>query len=329
MDDIIDNVEYKRACQKLFKKLNHDPWAEFKKYDNAATYGFIKAQPETLQVQYKFDSFSGHLYPLSMLCALGANVNVMEIALEAHLPALVECDVWVGTPLHYACSYKSATTVVEFLIHQHPQALQVTNQFGRLPLHMACLFKAPPQTVSLLLQQYPHGAQVADKDGYTPLHLACENGASPEVVEFLLQAYPNALLAKTSYQSTPLHFACLHNASLAVIETLFQYDRSKTTNTSTTRTTPDTTTINNMEMVEQMDLLGQTPLHMAALSSAPSPEVVALLVATYPEGTKVCTDRGETPYKMAKRKQASPQVLQLLQLPKTATKQPRVGVPVK
>jgi hypothetical protein len=286
----IDDPEFQRFCQRLRKKLNHDPWDEFKRYDDGDVKDYIATYPDTCGVKYDFDSFSGHIYPLSMLCSLGASVQAVEGAYLANPDALHDCDLWIGTPLHYACSYKAPTPVVEFLISKRPQALEIMNHFGRTPLHMACLFRAKPSTISLLLQQSPDAVKIADKDGYTPLHLACENGATPETIQLLVDLYPASVLAKTRYDSTPLHFACSKAPNKAVIQILLDC---------------------NKEALKHMDLMGQTPMHMAAGGGA-SAAVVQLLVAADPGGIDAMTDKGETPLRIARRKTAPNAVLQLL-----------------
>lgn len=286
----ITDQEMKRYCTRIHKKLNHDPWDEFKKYDDDDVCDRIIAHPETCQVQYGFESFSGLIYPLSMLCSLGASKNAVQLAFEANVAALDECDLWVGTPLHYACSYKAKTEVVEFLIEKKPEALEITNHFGRTPLHMACLFKAPANNVSLLLQHYPEAAGIKDKDGYAPLHLACENTATPEVVLLLVNANPEAVSSTTGLEATPLHYACSHHAPKAVVQILLDA---------------------NPEMITKMDLMGQTPLHLAALGGATT-SVVALLVKANPDGVDAVNDRGETPLRIAKRKNVPVSVLKLL-----------------
>ena len=286
----IDDPEFKRFCQRLHRKLNHDPWDEFKRYDDDDVRDYMEQHPETCDVKYDFDSFSGHIYPLSMLCSLGASARAIRSAYHANPAALHECDLWIGTPLHYACSYRAPAEVADFLVQRQPEALEMTNHFSRTPLHMACLFRAPVATVSLLLKRCPQVAEAADKDGYTPLHLACENGASPETVELLVSANPNLAEAKTRYDSTPLHFACAKNASKAVVQILLNC---------------------NSDVVTHMDLMGQTPMHMAAGGGA-SAAVIELLVQADPEGLDALTDKGETPLRIAKRKKAPESVLKLL-----------------
>ncbi|MFY7897538.1 MAG: ankyrin repeat domain-containing protein, partial [Candidatus Planktophila sp.] len=218
----IQDPELKRLANKLLKKLNHDPWDEFKKFSDPDVCEFLQRHPETASILYDFTHFSGYIFPLSMLCTLGASPRTIEEAYKSYKPAIDECDVWIGTPLHYACSYKAKSTVINFLISKNPSMLQKTNQFGRTPLHTACLFKGSTKMVSVLLQKFPRAAVIPEKDGYTPLHLACENGANAEIVKMLANSNPETCLARTKKGSTPLDLANSHNASKSVVEVLEQ-----------------------------------------------------------------------------------------------------------
>jgi hypothetical protein len=286
----IKHAQFKRLCKKMRKNLNHDPWDEFKKYHDASVADFIEYHPATCQVRYAFDHFTCQLFPLSMLCALGASAHTIELAYEAFEEARFECDIWIGTPLHYACSYKAEPAVVQFLTRKDPSMLGKTNQFGRTPLHMACIFKAPAKSISHLIQMFPKAAAIHDKDGYTPLHLACENGASAEIVQILVTFNPNDCMAVTQHDTTPLHLACSSTASKSVVGILID-------------ACP--------EAAEYPDYMDQLPLHLAAQSSL-SAATMEILVKAYPEGIKAVTDRGQTAFRIARGKRASDDVMRLL-----------------
>jgi hypothetical protein len=286
----IKHEQFKRLCKKMRKNLNHDPWDEFKKYHDESVADFIEYHPATCQVRYAFDHFTCQLFPLSMLCTLGASAHTIELAYGAFEEARFECDVWIGTPLHYACSYKAEPAIVQFLTRKEPSMLGKTNQFGRTPLHMACLFKAPAKSISHLVQMFPKAAAILDKDGYTPLHLACENGASADIVQILVTSNPNNCMAVTQHDATPLHLACSSTASKLVVRILIG-------------ACP--------EAAEYPDYMNQLPLHLAAQSSS-SAATMEILVKAYPEGIKAVTDRGQTAFRIARGKRASDDVMRLL-----------------
>jgi len=204
------------------KLINLDPWNDAVRYDDDDTRDFLIEHPETCRVKYEFEGFSGRIYPISMLCALAASKDAVEIAYDAFPVGIKESDLWVGTPLHYATayksspevveflilSYKSSPEVVEFLILKNPTGVESTNCYCRTPLHMGALFKAPK------------AAQIKDKEGYTPLHLACENAAESSVVQQLVSTFTDAVYATSQYDMTPLHFACSQNTDLQVAKVL-------------------------------------------------------------------------------------------------------------
>jgi Ankyrin repeats (3 copies)/Ankyrin repeats (many copies)/Ankyrin repeat len=288
----IQNVELRRVAHKLYKRLNHDPWDRFKKFNDGEVLNFLEEHPETAAIQYDFEFFSGHLFPLSVLCALGASsLSTIQRAYHAFPPALDECDPWIGTPLHYACAHKAKSSVVSFLMDQRPDMLRAKNQFERTPLHMACLFKASSKIVALLLEKDPTLADAVEKDGYTPLHLACENGSSADVVKLLIASKPERCLAVTHKDSsTPLHLACGYHANLAVIGELLQA---------------------SPEALGTLDAHGLTPLHIAVKQHASS-AVIGLLIRANPECVDMTTGKGYSVLSLAKHSNSPEEVLQLL-----------------
>lgn len=288
----VTDANLKKACKKMYKLLNLDPWNEKTRYDDDDTCDFLIDNPEVCGIKYEFEGFSGRIYPLSMLCALGASKDAVELAFDAFPPALKETDLWVGTPLHYAAAYQAPHDVVEYLIQKDPKGVESTNYYGRLPLHMGALFKASEKSMTHLLKAFPKGAQVKDKEGYTALHLACENGADSGVIKALVQTFPDAVHATAQYDMTPLHFACSSQANPEVIKVLLVEG-----DTAICRLT---------------DMLGHTPLHMALMGLA-SYEVVELLVASAPDTVIAKTQKGELPLEIAQRKRAPGEVLELLE----------------
>ena len=55
----IEDPQLKRLANKLLKKLNHDPWDEFKKYSDPDVCEFLERHPETASIMYDFTHFSG------------------------------------------------------------------------------------------------------------------------------------------------------------------------------------------------------------------------------------------------------------------------------
>jgi len=286
-----DDGDLSKACKKLFKMLNLDPWNEASRYDDDDTCDVLIDYPEPCGIKFEFEGFSGRIYPLSMLCALQASKDAAELAYEAFKPAIKETDLWVGTPFHYAAAYKAPAETVAFLLSKDSAGAESTNYYGRTPLHMGALFKSPEDSMKLLAEKFPKAAQIKDKEGYTPLHLACENGGSAGVIKLLLATYSKACFAKSQYDMTPIHFACSQNADPAVIKALL--------------------VDGDPETCRMTDMLGHTPLHMALMGLAPY-EVIELLVASAPDCVVAKTKKGELPLEIALRKRAPTEVMELL-----------------
>lgn len=85
--DVTDDA-LKKWCKKLYKLLNLDPWNEASRYDDDDTCDVLIEHPETYQIKFEFEGFSGRIYPLSMLCALQASKDAVELAYDAFPP----CD---------------------------------------------------------------------------------------------------------------------------------------------------------------------------------------------------------------------------------------------
>ena len=288
----ITDAKLRRNALKLFKRLHHDPWDINNKYNDFEVFEFLEEHPETAAVSYDFEHFSGQIFPLSVLCTLGASLETVRLVYGAFPKAIDQCDPWIGTPLHYAMQHKAKAAVVSFLIRQHPFMLQERNQFGRLPLHTASLFKATSKTVSLLLEEYPQGADQVEKDGYTPLHLACENGSSAEVVKLLVDGKPERCLALTHTDaSTPLHLACANKANVAVVAELLTV---------------------GADALDCYDAQGYAPLHVAVKHQA-SAHVMKYIIEAKPECIDMKTGRGYTVLSLAKKSNAPAEVLKMLE----------------
>ena len=290
--DVTDST-LSKSCKKLYKILNLDPWNDSKRYNDDDVCGILIDHPETCEIKFKFEAFSGSIYPLSMLCALQASKDTLELAYEAFKPAIKESDLWVGNCFHYLAVHAAPAEAVEYLISKNPKGVKATNFYGRTPLHMGALFKCPEASMRLICKQYPKAAQIKDKEGCTPLHLACESGASAAVIKMLLEVFPLAVFAKSQYDMTPIHFACSRHRDPAVIQTLL--------------------VDGNLETCRISDTLGRLPLHVALMGFAPY-EVIELLVASAPDSVVAKTHKGELPLDIARRKGTCPMVMELLEL---------------
>ena len=281
----ITDQSLRRVALRLYKRLNFDPWDPMKMYNDKEVYEFFMEYPQTTKIRFdNLEHFSGYIFPLSVLCTLGASVKTITKCYEFYPEAIDECDVWIGTPLHYACSYKAKSNVVRYLISTKPSMLHQLNQFGRTPLHMACLFKSSTKTISLLLENYSEAVNIVDKDGYTPLHLACENSCNADIIKLLVESNPAILKTKTQKgATTPLHLSCTHHATKPVIEVLLNAPEG-----------------GGVDVLEMVDSNGLTPLHVAVKHHACF-EVIELLIRTNPNVVNIPTTQGYSVLSLAKR----------------------------
>jgi len=290
----VKDPKIKKQCKRVYKLLNFDPWNEAHRYDDDDTCDYLLENPEPCDVKFEFEGFSGCIYPLSMLYALKASRDTVEVAYDAFPPAIKETDLWVGTPYHYAGAYMAPSESVQLLIQKDPKGIEAVNYYGRTALHMGALFKAPTKSMELLCNKYPMAARIKDKDGYTPLHLACENGADVDVVDLLVNACPKVVYEASQHtELTPIHLASSKDADIGVIRVLLE-------------------AANDSSICELTDMLGHTPLHMALLGLA-SYDVIELFLTSCPETVWVKTNTGELPLEIAQRKRAPGEVLEMLE----------------
>jgi ankyrin repeat protein len=275
LKDTMDRIQ----ANKLFKLMNFDPWSENTCFSDNAVRRLIVDFPASCRVMYEIDGFAEPLYPLSVLCTLGASLSTIETCFKANPDAMEEADDWLGTPLHYACSYKAHHEVVQFIVQECPDLVAKLNRFRRTPLHMACLFNAPETVVSFLIDRNPLATQLGDKEGLTPLHLACDSDAELEVIQILTNEFSLGCVARSNIGSTPLHLALGQHAQLGVIRTLVEAHHSA---------------------LEMVDDLGQTPLHVCVLAGADL-KTVKFLVKCFPDGIHSENRNGETPLDIAER----------------------------
>jgi hypothetical protein len=108
--------------------------------DGIAIRQVIQDDPKVCKRKYKFDSVEESIYPLSMLCALGAELETIILAYEEYPQALTYSDDFIGTPLHYACAFQAPSKcVVSFLLSMRPSLKSSVNMAGRSPIALAKL----------------------------------------------------------------------------------------------------------------------------------------------------------------------------------------------
>lgn len=235
---VADSVEHQNAGAASEEELENDTLMELYTLLNVDPHtvhdttlqeerilSLLASNPEYCSEKFKLEAFSESVYPLSILCAIGASVSAVTTCRDTFPDAIQACDSYVGTPLHYACSYQASLEIVQFLVEANPDMLTKTNRFGRSALHMACMFAAEPTVVGFLLDQLPSLATQVDTESMTPLHICCDSNANnTTLLQTLFDSASgtDACLCPNAQGQLPLHMAVQASASKDSIERLVQ-----------------------------------------------------------------------------------------------------------
>jgi len=292
-----------KPSQQLFALLDLDPSQkkERKQYSDAQVLALLEGWPDLARDKYEFKAFQGEnrhqhdvaalVYPLSMLCALGASKEAIIRCYMAHPSALSEVDNALGCPLHYACAYHAKEGLVRFLCKKEPSITTLVDvEHKRTPLHVATMHDAPIEVISVLILKGLTALTMPDNNGNTPLHLACQEDADFQVIQALAQAQPAVCVAQSSSGATPLHLALFHELPHTMIQTLVQA---------------------NVKALEVADSKGRLPLHVA-VGAETTPKTMQFLVDQYPGACQVENNHGRTPYATAKKHGKGKEILSVL-----------------
>lgn len=164
---------------------------------------FLKHQ-KVFSRKYKFRCWASEAYPLGMLFALQAPLELIRKSYAVFPDA--------GIPsLHLALCCDAELKTVEWLLDKIPDAVKLPCQDGRVALHYACY--SVPASLTLVRAVYntfPDAIHVKDRNGRTPLHLAFAWSSIP-VIEFLISKIDaSALESEDCDKDTPLHFGCFN-----------------------------------------------------------------------------------------------------------------------
>ena len=289
LDKHKDTKEPERS---LFDILNIDPWdREGSVYSDNEAVAAMQRDESVCATKYNFEAFENKLYPLFMLCAIGASLEAVQTCFEKYPAALDERDHTGSSPLHYASSYAGDVDIMEWLMAKKPSQLDEVDVLKRSPFHVACLYNARVTTLKVLISKSPNGLAALDYEGNTTLHVATEQDAPLEVIDLLIKKYPDALLTKRSDGSTPLHVALAAGAETGTIKMLM-------------KAKPEALGIANDT--------GKLPLHASLEAAAVNPKTVKLVVKGYPNALKAINRERETPLAVAKRLGLGKNIVSLL-----------------
>ena len=170
------------SSETFFELLDLNPRRE-ERLEEDAFLEELKKDPSLAGQKYTFDAFDeDELYPLHMICALGASTDCVKACYKAHPDALQLCTRNMGYPVHYATAFDAATVdVVHYLAKKDPAALEHANASeGKTPLHLACESEfGSADVVIFLTERCPKACEMKDEDGNTPLNLLCRSMEEP------------------------------------------------------------------------------------------------------------------------------------------------------
>jgi ankyrin repeat protein len=189
---LLNNVFTQPPRDQLFSFLNGKRDVPLTPLENDSIRKIIQEHPETCRETYPFESYPGvdSTVPLSRLCLRLATSDVIELAYNAHPPAIHDEDRHGWLPLHYACGRKASLEVVQFLVERNPAALEAADKYGFLPLHYACTAQASLEVVQFLVEKNPAALEAVDKFGELPFDIACDDNTSLELLRVLVQRTP-------------------------------------------------------------------------------------------------------------------------------------------
>lgn len=283
------------------------------------------------EAKERWDCFCGgilhkHVSPLSMACALKANISIIMLLASSDPSSLEDKDNYGLTPLHFCVMFGSEVKTVRFLLQKSPSLLSVRDYAHQLPLHIALWKRASFEMVSFLLERHPESCKAALQDGRLPLHIACSNHASIECIDKLLGLYRQACqMPEKEGNWLPLHYACRNDASLQVIEALLHAFSQAATIPQANGWLPlhlacanqaDASIINALlhicpEASMVADTKGNLALHICCKYQA-SKDVVERLIDVYPSGCKIATKDGSLPLHYLCSRQGSLEIIQVL-----------------
>ena len=232
--------------------------------------------------------------PLHQILELHPPLDIVQTFIQYAPEALQMRDIYQRLPIHIACSHGASLEVIRALVNSCPENIKVASNNGHLPLHFACHKKASLDIVAFLIESYPTSVKITASDGRLPLHSACWNKSALEVITFLIDSYPDSIKVKDIYGRLPLHGACQKKVSPAVVTFLIDSYPYGIDQTDRNDETP-LDWLKRTEYAIDKDSKGMLPLHHAC-NNGFSSYFIHFLIQTYPKGTTVQDNDGNTPF---------------------------------
>jgi hypothetical protein len=215
--------------------------------------------------------------------------HVMEVVCQG--------ETYMVTPIHFAVGAIAdcPIPVLEALVEAHPAALLMADaKRGLSPIHLG-LIKGTISIgqINYLFSVCPELASHQDVDGDVPLHLAVKY-ASDEMIQRVLTVCPAAAGYQTQRQRYALHiYAASHCQIIDSRDSEAMSDASITSMKAIMDAYP--------KALQQPDLQGRLPIHLAACTPFPRWEVIKLLCDAYPESLLIQDENHKIPEQLLKR----------------------------
>ena len=222
------------------------------------------------------------------------STTVISMLLNRRVASLV--DIHQRSALHLAAeaSRNISEKAVRNILETNINSLTLKDYRGMTPLHtLVSNGNAPPKSIQSMLlentidefQEYWNAAKVEDDAGNLVLHCVCELSAfsDPNQLAELISANPMSIVTTNSEGRSPLHLVFINEENSSsvsvssVLPLLAGYEE-----------------FDGQCVLKLEDELSNLPIHYAARHGAP-PEVLAMLVETYPLSACALNSDGDLP----------------------------------
>ena len=196
--------------------------------------------------------------PLYVACSNGWT-RIVRLLVELGKADVNKAEMNGATPLCVACYYGHSAIVIFLVTNTNARVNQAMTSSGSTPLHSAAK-RGKLAIVKCLVEQGHANVNQQDIDGETALHAACQAGFPLNhlaVVQYLCEKAGADIHATTKEGLTPFMMSCQRsNKYIEVAQYLWA---------AAARTT---TAGNFVDVVNQTDRLGRTPLMLACWSGS-------------------------------------------------------------
>lgn len=302
-----NNKSFKRELKGIADLIKRDESLCTGKYP-IENHAIMSTQHQDDVVKGGNDASAVYLYPLHVLCAIGASPFIVRKCYRAYPAALSEkIQHSVGSPLHYACLFQahhkgmscedsdSYLEVVQFLGTKNPALLVCTsNEQLRTPLHVACMCPCPD-----ILQK------TATSKGQNRSHSRRKSNEVENALIITGKSFDGDSVSTcstmTSTSSSSFDNDKAKIRSMCRIEAIKSKDAVSLKMNANGNEVLAFLTKMFPKAVNKPDAYGYLPLHLACMNNNPSLDVVEHMIRLYPEGCLATSTDGSTPLHMIAR----------------------------